>query len=70
MSMVQMKYENAVNPTNTEVILKEEKQKSNTCVAGQESQTQANNPMNGFSVNYWGAGSKTDELCWDLCWDD
>lgn len=68
MSMVQMKYQNAVNTTNTEVVFK--KQKGNTDTAVQEAETQVNNPMGGFSVNYWGAGLKRDELRWDLCWND
>ena len=69
MAMDQMNYENAVNTKNNEGVLKKQDQKNNTYTSDQERQTQASDPMNESTVNYWGAGSKTDELCWDLYWD-
>ncbi len=69
MSVDQMKYKNAVNTKNTKGASKEQSQKTNTYPSDPERQTQASDPMNASTVNYWGAGSKNDELCWDLYWD-
>lgn len=69
MAMNQMNDENAVNTKNNEGVLKEQSQKTNIYTSDQERQAQASDPMNGPPINYWGAGSKSDELCWDLCWD-
>ncbi|SHI93015.1 hypothetical protein SAMN02745975_00919 [Geosporobacter subterraneus DSM 17957] len=63
MAMAQMKNE------NNEVVLKEQKQQDKNCAAVKELHTKAYEQTNSYSVNYWGAGSKADELCWDLCWD-
>lgn len=63
MAMAQMKHE------NNEVVLKEQKQQDKNCTAVTDLNTQVYEQTNSYLVNYWGAGSKAHELCWDLCWD-